>query len=256
MENNNKYTVLIMRDDKKVRHLRLSPFWFKLTLWLLLFLLLCAGGGIGGSYYFWNKGHADAVRLAQIERENSDLCIKLERLQNMETLIGASENAPPPVEDTGPTETAPAVNASHGAVDTGNLPALVDMSDNATLADNATLPEGGDNATLAAGDKPVKLENINLRVNSSKTLRLSMNFVNNSGKPVRGYASLKLLTSSGEVPATVPSDDLDFQITRMKRVTTTFPLPEGVEMNSIESVRITVFVNEIETLTEEVPLER
>ncbi len=276
MDGSNKYTLLLMRDDRQVRHLRLRPFWLKLFIWMLLFLFIFAGGGIWGSYYFWNKGRADAALLAQLERQNADLSIKVERLQNMETLIGASEKAPlDPVLDTGPAETPPGDSTHASGVPAGGLPILVDVGDNSTLADNATstvnatltgnstllgnatAPEDGEVGASTPGDAtPVKLENIYLRANSSKTLRLSMNFVNASGKAVRGYATLKLLTTSGEVPAIVPAEDLDFQITRMKRVTTTFPLPENVSMDSVESVRISVFVNETEVLTEEAALEK
>lgn len=259
MVNSNKYTVLVMRDDTQVRRMRFSPFWLKFFLWFLLILTAVAGAGSWGSYYFWEKGRAQKTRLAQLERQNADLGIKLERLQNMETLIGASESTPlDPVLDTGPTATTPTDDKTLSGVGPGDLPALVDVAGNATETGNATAAEtlDADNATAPGGEAPVKLENINLRANSNKTLRLGVSFVNTTGKPIRGYASLTLLTPSGEVPATVPSDDLDFQMTRMKRATTTFPLPENVNMDDVEAVRINVFVDEAEVMSQDVALER
>ena len=259
MANNNKYTVLVMRDDTQVRRMRFSPFWLKFFLWFLLILATIAAAGSWGSYYFWEKGRAQETRLAQLERQNADLGIKLERLQNMETLIGASESTPlDPVLDTGPTAATPTEDKTLGGMGPGDLPVLVDVSGNATATGNATISEGPAtaNATAPDGEEAVKLENINLRANSNKTLRLGVSFVNTTGKSIRGYASLTLLTPSGEVPATVPSDDLDFQMARMKRATTTFPLPEGVTMGDVEAVRINVFVDEVEIFTQDVPLEK
>ena len=238
--------------------MRFSPFWLKFFLWFLLILAAIAGAGSWGSYYFWEKGHAQETRLAQLERQNADLGIKLERLQNMETLIGASESTPlDPVLDTGPTAATPTDDRTLSGVGPGDLPALVDAG-NATASGNATALEGQApvNATSLEGEEPVKLENINLRANSNKTLRLGVSFVNTTGKSIRGYASLALLTPSGEVAATVPSDDLDFQMTRMKRATTTFPLPEGVTMDDVEAVRINVFVDETEILSQDIPLDK
>lgn len=259
MTNSNKYTVLVMRDDTQVRRMRFSPFWLKFFLWFLLILAAIAGAGSWGSYYFWEKGRAQENRLAQLERQNADLGIKLERLQNMETLIGASESTPlDPVLDTGPTAATPTEDKTSNNVGPGDLPALVDVAGNATATGNATDFAGPapNNATAPDGEDPVKLENINLRANSSKTLRLGVSFVNTTGKSIRGYASLTLLTPSGQVPATVPSDDLDFQMARLKRATTTFPLPEGVTMDDVEAVRITVFVDEAEVLSQDVTLEK
>ena len=263
MGNSNKYTVLIMRDDTQVRRMRFSPLWLKFFFWALFVLLVIAGAGSWGTYYFWQKERVLNADLIQLERHNSDLSIKLERLQNMETLIGASESTPlDPVLDTGPTAATPTDDGAHGEVGLGDLPALVDVAENATETDNidetgnATAAESAisANATAPEGDVPVKLENINLRTNSSKTLRLGISFVNTTGKTLRGYASLSLLTTTGEEPVTVPTEDLDFQMARMKRATTTFPLPEGVELDNVEAVRIKVFVDEAEVLTEEVPL--
>ena len=259
MANSNKYTVLVMRDDTQVRRMRFSPFWLKFFLWFLLILAAVAGAGSWGSYYFWEKGRAQETRLAQLERQNADLGIKLERLQNMETLIGASESTPlDPVLDTGPTATTPTEDRTLSGVGAGDLPVLVDAGGNATATGNATVAEILDsaNATAPDGEDPVKLENINLRANSNKTLRLGVSFVNTTGKSIRGYASLALLTPSGEVSATVPSDDLDFQMKRMKRATTTFPLPEGVTMEDVEAVRINVFVDEAEVLSQDIPLDK
>ena len=262
MTNNSKYTVLVMRDDTQVRRLRFSPFWLKLFLWTLLVLAVVAGAGSWGSYYFWEKGRSQENRLAQLERQNADLGIKLERLQNMETLIDASESTPlDPVLDTGPTAATPAEDRLLGGapgLGLHNMPALVDVAANATNAVNATAENtiAPANATTPDGEAVVKLENIHLRANSSKTLRLSVSFVNTTDKSVRGYASLVLLTASGEVPATVPSDDLDFQMARLKRTTTTFPLPEGVAMADVQAVRINVFVDEVEIFSQDVPLEQ
>ena len=260
MGTDNKYTVLLMRDDTQVRRLRFSPFWLKLFGWMLFFLVVIAGAGSWGTYYFWQKERVLDAHLVQLERNNSDLSIKLERLQNMETLIGASESTPlDPVLDTGPTAATPRDEPAPGAVRLNDLPALVDASANATAAVNATESpaEVLANATTSENPEPVvKLENINLRANSSKTLRLGISFVNTTGKPIRGYAALSLVTPAGVQPLTIPADDLDFQMARMKRATTTFPLPEGVSVDDVEAVRITVFVDEAEILSQEVPLAR
>ena len=255
----NKYTILIMRDDTQVRRMRFSPFWLKLFCWMLFLVVLVAGAGSWGVYYFWQKERAVNTRLVELERHNSDLSIRLERLQNMETLLGASENTPlDPVVDTGPTPATPNDDDAADGVTLNDLPALVDVAGNATLADNATLPESTamGNATAPEGAPPVKLENINLRIHSSKTLRLAVSFVNTTGKSIRGYAALSLETAAGETPVTVPVEDLDFQMARLKRATTTFPLPEGVLMDDVQAVLITVFVDETQVLTEKIPLER
>ena len=255
-----KYTILIMRDDTQARHMRFSPVWIKIFLWFILILVLLAAAGIWGTHYFWDKGRAQESRLVHLERQNAELNIKLERLQNMESLIGASENAIMPVVDSGPADSTPADEVMPGSVDLTALPGLVDAVANST--DTNSTGENPENVEpMADGsgapnpdNSPVRLENINLRVNSPKTLRLSVDFVNVVGRQIRGHATLDLITSSGEVSAVVPTQDLDFVMARMKRGTTTFPLPEGVNMADVEKVRLTVHVNEEVVLIQEVPL--
>ena len=43
MDGSNKYTLLLMRDDRQVRHLRLRPFWLKLFIWMLLLVFVVGG---------------------------------------------------------------------------------------------------------------------------------------------------------------------------------------------------------------------
>ncbi len=78
-----KYSLLFMRDDSRVRRLRLSPVWLRLGAYLLVLQTLAAGFGVWGSVHFWQAAQALDEDRASLERQLAEDRLRLERLENV-----------------------------------------------------------------------------------------------------------------------------------------------------------------------------
>lgn len=223
-----KYSLLFMRDDSRVRRLRLSPFWLRLGAYLLALLPLVAGAGVYGGVHFWREAQDLLGEKAGLERQLAEARLRLERLENVERLLKGGD-----LEDLKGLQ-APTSGAS--------LPS--------SQAAGEGKPADKRDAALPPVDLPALLTKVDLRQVGVDNLKVSLaedqfkvafDLTNLGQTALAGQVGLWLVTNSGQqVKAAAPDPDLAFQIQRLKKAAVTFPLPKGFERKDFYALRLVV----------------
>jgi len=211
-----KYSVLFMRDDRDVTRYRVSPFWLKIFIFIQVFLLLCAVGGI----YMGVRGfkinadlHSDNKGL---EQRLVDAEVRLERLGNMEKILQSYD----------PNELQSLLSAATTEVEQHDQERVeVDLNKIFTRFDS----------------RQVGVENLQAKITKNK---LSLSFeLNNlqASKSMAGQVDFSFVKKDGtSVPAKTNKRDLVFQIQRFKRIQTTFLLPDGLDKKDVFGLRMEI----------------
>lgn len=261
MSDNDKYSLLIMRDStQKVYRFRVSLRRIKIIAFSLAVLLLLTMGGVSFSAYNIKKYVKLSSEISELEASLANANIKLESLQNVKEILQDSEDLAftqnklesPSLLSSNPLTTKaeqnipPALNAT--AVVANVFPKAANATEQTpSLKTNSTATVAGKNATADLTAKTaeanfVKISNLNIKARSPKTVRLAFDLNNaNPGKTITGETSLALVSSKDEVlEIAVPKNDMNFHINNYKRMSTVFPLPEGVGLEEIKSLRVNV----------------
>ncbi|MUM77938.1 hypothetical protein GKC30_09860 [Pseudodesulfovibrio sp. F-1] len=212
---NSKYSVLFMRDDRDVTRYRVSPFWLKMFIFVQIFLLLCATGGI----FMGVRGVKRNVDLRtenkSLEQRLVDAEVRLERLGNMEKILQSYD----------PAELQSLLAAATSELEREKEGEAVDLNRIFTRVDT----------------QMVSVENLQARVASRKmTVSFDLNNLQ-SARAAAGQATLALVKKDGgTLMAKTNASDLGFQIQRFKRIQTTFSLPDGVEQKDVFGLRLEI----------------
>ncbi|WP_285906222.1 hypothetical protein [Pseudodesulfovibrio pelocollis] len=212
---NSKYSVLFMRDDRDVTRYRVSPFWLKMFIFVQVFLLLCAAGGI----FMGVRGVKRNVDLRtenkSLEQRLVDAEVRLERLGNMEKILQSYD----------PAELQSLLAAATSELEREKEGNAVDLNRIFTRVDTQL----------------VSVENLQARVSSRKmTVSFDLNNLQ-SARAAAGQATIALVKKDGGTQmAKTNASDLAFQIQRFKRMQTTFSLPDGVEQKDVFGLRLEI----------------
>ncbi|WP_319764291.1 hypothetical protein [Maridesulfovibrio sp.] len=229
---NTKYNVLFMRDDDSVKRYRLSPFWLRVLLWIVILLAICAGAGAWAGYTFWTENMHLKQDKIELQKNLSDASVQLERLENVNKILDSYDPnelqsllAAVPVEEK-KVESTPAVNL-----------------DKLLFYKNL----------MRAG-----VENVKLRKSGG---RLALSFdLNNlqTASALSGLAKIALIKNDGKsVEIKANHNDMSFHIQRFKVVRTRFSVPSGSELDDLYGVRLMITTNKGELIFSEVyPLSR
>lgn len=216
----NKLNIIIMRDDEKVRRMRLSSGWISAIIWL--FVILTCLATLNGTAAWWlYQKYEQFQELDQAkDRIIADLRVQLERYQNMEKIVGAT----PP--DNKNKEIVPEQSA---ASVTPSAERRVNES---------TSPVREDEKNIS----PARISNISVRPRSGRQIRLSFDLSNaDAGTVLAGHILVAVQTKVNKfIEVFPPKEELAFQIARFKRVATSFNLPDGITMNDVKAVRVEV----------------
>ncbi|MGE4299256.1 MAG: hypothetical protein AB7E47_14660 [Desulfovibrionaceae bacterium] len=222
-----KYSVLLMRDDTRVKRFRFSPLWLKLMLYCFLLLAVAAAGGGYAGFTFWKSNSLLRNELQSLERELRETRLDLERLQNVEKILKSN-----------------------------------DPEELQSLFGSITVHPEGDNASQAAPPPPpsinlaklfkrvdngeARLDNIILKDDGDGTLKLSFDINNtNQNKALSGNVKLVFLTADGQSHAIDAKEaDLSFLIQRYKKIVTSFVIPAGLTQKDIFGLRMTIITSE------------
>lgn len=261
MSDNDKYSLLIMRDStQKVYRFRVSLRRIKIIAFSLAVLLLLTMAGVSFSVYSIKKYVKLTSEISELEASLANANIKLESLQNVKEILQDSEDlaftqnklespsllSTPPFTANAEQKAPPALNAT--AVVANVFPKAADAAQGTPEVKDSPAPVSPDkNATAdltgAATEADfVKISNLNIKARSPKTVRLAFDLNNaNPGKTITGETSLALVSSKDEVlEIAVPKNDMNFHINNYKRMSTVFPLPEGIALGEIKSLRVNV----------------
>lgn len=218
-----KYNLLFMRDDSRVRRLRLSPFWLRLGAYLLALLALTAGLGVWGSVHFWQAARVLDEDKTSLERQLAEVRLRLERLENVEKLLkGGDGDDLKTIQRPVPGET--------------KAPDKADKREPAPALPAVDLP-----ALLAKVDlRQVSVDNLKAAM-AEEQVKVAFDLNNLNQTPLAGQIVLWLVTNSGQqIKVSAPDPDLNFQIQRFKKVTVTFAMPKGFERKDFYALRVVV----------------
>lgn len=214
-----KYSILLMRDDSKVKRFRLSPVWLKLFIYFIVFCVLAAGVGIYGGYTFWRENMVLTQERKAQERSLREMQVELERLQNVEQILESND----------PEE-------------------LQSLFGNISVAQQQ--PEQPEPPTLDLAKifdymdkRQVIVENFSASlVNNGRSLRISFELNNaDSAKPLSGLADVDLVTRTGKTIKIKPDrNDMTFLIQRFKKVVTSIALPAGTALDDLFGLRLNI----------------
>lgn len=261
MMTDDKYSLLLMRDDCRVRRLRVSPLALRLLTISLVLLPLLASFGVWAGFSFWQANRALVNQNQSLDRELKEARVELERLSNLESLLrnsdpeelrallGSAALASPPA--PAPASPSDANGAGDGVVagtgQTASQPFAEATDANGT---DARVPDAASQAVAAAvADSPgearealstgeARVDNVTVRHGSGKRLRISFDLINpDPKKQLTGQAVLSVQTTDGRIlPLKVDPDTIRFQISRFKKMVTSAPLPEGVAPANVQTL--------------------
>lgn len=201
-----KYNVLLMRDDRPVRRMRLGRNWLRVFIYLQIFLLGATAIMGYGAYLLYSENRQLKGRSLQLEQDLEASRMQLERVRNMQRIRQAEVRA----------EKDEAEQPLHVPVDLGEVLARID--------------------TGRAG-----LKNVHL-AKSKNGLDVEMELTNElNNTTLNGIVLIEAVTRSG-VMTDMEADrkDLDFSIQRYKRIKTTAKLPPDMLESELFGVRLSV----------------
>ena len=201
-----KYNVILMRDDRPVRRMRMGRAWLRMFLHLQLLLLALTAAGGYASYTLYTENRQLKSSNYNLGRELNNARMKVERLQNLERMRQAEAG-------TVLTENGELTRPS---VDLVELLSRVDSG--------------------AAGVEDVRL--------SQAPGGLSVDFQLKNLNPdatLNGEVRFSAVARDGRVaPTTANTDELSFSIQRYKRIQTTVALPPDMTEDEVFGVRLVV----------------
>jgi len=211
-----KYSVLFMRDDRDVTRYRVSPFWLKIFMFIQVFLLLCAVGGI----YMGARGFKINANLQSdnkgLEQRLVDAEVRLERLGNMEKILQSYD----------PNELQSLLSAATTEVERQDLQREeVDLNKIFTRVDSRQVGVENLQAKIAKSKLSISFELNNLQASKSMAGQVEFSFVKKDGTTIAAKTN---------------KSDLVFQIQRFKRIQTSFFLPDGLDKKDFFGLRLEI----------------
>lgn len=209
MTKDTNFSVLFMRDDSDVKSFRVSPRRLRLLLWVLgvLGVVVLAGLAVGVRSFVGYRSLLNERR--SMESSLAEAQVALERLGNISKIqnsLGLPKDAgaaKAKAEDKAP---APAAQRAFARVNTG----------------------------------AINVDNFRGQVTASG-LNTSFDLNNRGSAPLSGVIQLLLLRSDGSLTElAAPSQDLTYQITRFKRISTSASIPEGLTRREALGLRVEI----------------
>lgn len=259
MPGDDKYSVLLMRDDSHVRRFRVSPFVLKLALYSVLLLVLATGVSVYAAYTFWSENSVLLDERVGLEKQLLESQVHLERLQNVEKILESNnpeelqsmfglavQNEPaesPGDETVISDERQEHVEPPEEAAGTESVPEAPAPQ---VAATNATPPQPSMNLREVLGSIDTGLatvDNLKMTTTDNSVMRLTFDLVNtDSGQALNGRVKVFFISNDGRMlPVKADASDLSFQIQRFKNMSATFSLPDGLSLDDVFGLKL--FIN-------------
>lgn len=212
MGNDDKLSLIIMRDASQVLRYRIPVIWLKLSACILVVLVLAAVGGSYAGFIYWNH-HSDLVSTNnKLHLQLAEQSIQLERLQNIEEIIANSD----------PQEIGTLFSSVASQRQTA--PQMVNLQDIFVAMD-----------MQMAGVTNLQLQH------AGDELRISFELNNLTDAVLAGSINIYLITREALVlEALGEGNQLGFRIQRFRHVETTLTIPPGVEPEALFAVRVVI----------------
>jgi hypothetical protein len=211
-----KFSILIMRDDSNVRRLRFHPVVFKIVVYFLILLVICAGVGIYGGLYFWKENRGMSSELRKMQRTITAHQMELKRLRNIELLLEEDSNE--------------------------DMTSIV-VASGQQQANQTDEPPINLKKVLGTIDKRILIAN-NVQVRLSKdsmNISFDINKRNQDDREIlKGDVKLHLVTVNGDLHRLDSEKEMFFELRRMKQYRVRVTIPESYSKNDIFGIRITI----------------
>jgi len=240
MASHGKLNLIWFRDQEPAKRLCIRSGWIRAVTYLMVFVTLCAAGGLFAAYEFWRRGQEMQSERREVEKRLSDTLLKLERLQNIEKLLQTSDaNELSQLLAGMGLESTAAKAQGKSAKDVKDSPkdAAKDAKNGSSERER---PAGFDLASVMGKVDlgQVGVENFRAKV-EPKGLSYGFDLSNLMPQALSGNGQLLAVSREGNmVPLQTGKDDLGFNIQRFKQVAALAPIPQGLEPGTIFAVRL------------------
>jgi len=232
-----KLNLIWFRDQEPAKRLCIRGGWIRAVTYFMVFVTLCAAGGLFAAYEFWRRGQEMQNERREVEKRLSDTLLKLERLQNIEKLLQTSDaNELSQLLAGMGLESTAAKSQGKSAKDSPK-DAPKDAAKNSAPAER---PAGFDlTGVMGKVDLgQVGVENFRAKI-EPKGLSYGFDLSNLMPQSLSGNGQLLAVSREGNmVPLQTGKDDLGFNIQRFKQVAALAPVPQGLEPGNIFGVRL------------------
>lgn len=232
-----KLNLIWFRDQEPAKRLCIRTGWIRAVTYFMVFVTLCAAGGLFAAYEFWRRGQEMQNERREVEKRLSDTLLKLERLQNIEKLLQTSDaNELSQLLAGMGLESTAAKSQGKSAKDSPKD----SPKDAAKNSPPAERPAGFDLASVMGKVDlgQVGVENFRAKI-EPKGLSYGFDLSNLMPQSLSGNGQLLAVSRDGNmVPLQTGKDDLGFNIQRFKQVAALAPVPQGLEPGTIFGVRL------------------
>jgi len=241
MSSSGKINLIWFRDEESAKRMRVRPGWIRVFTYFLVFVVLCAAGGVLAAFEFWRRSQDMLTEKREVEKRLTETLLKLERLQNIEKLLQSSD-----VSEMGQllgglgieTQAGKAQQAPPGKPGAKDQPAPKDQPKNGPP--ERERPPGFDLADVMGKVDlgQVGVENFRAKVDA-KGVHYGFDLSNLMPQALSGNGQLLGVVRDGSVfPVQTGKDDLGFAIQRFKQVSSQAPLPPGVDPGNLYGFRL------------------
>lgn len=232
-----KLNLIWFRDQEPAKRLCIRSGWIRAVTYFMVFVTLCAAGGLFAAYEFWRRGQEMQNERREVEKRLSDTLLKLERLQNIEKLLQTSDSNELSQLLAGMGLESTAAKTQGKSAKDSPKDAPKDAAKNSTPAER---PAGFDLAGVMGKVDlgQVGVENFRAKV-EAKGLSYAFDLSNLMPQALSGNGQLLAVSRDGNMaPLQTGKDDLGFNIQRFKQVAALAPVPQGLEPGNIFGVRL------------------
>lgn len=246
-----KYSLLLMRDDGRVKRIRLTRTSLRLVIVAAILLPLLTAGSLWLGFTSWRHHATLVAENLTLGQELKAARVAVERLGNLEkilqkqdpeqlqTLLGnisirqQAENRPAPPSAIAP-QPSPADNLE------ATIPADAGADNGPDIAEAEAAPNIAAVSTGAA-----KIDNVSARLLPDGKVRVTLDLTNADPKhQLLGTVNLALLAPDNtSVSLAPPQDSVDFRISKFKKVVATAPLPETLRADQVRTLVVEVIAD-------------
>ena len=244
-------SILIMRDDAKVKRLRTRPVYIRMFIYFILLLILAAAGGGFAGYYFFEQTEVLRVEKSELETQLNETAKKLNRLENIEQLLQSSDpNGLKAILGSIGYEAPkdPAALGKKTQVQTAAQPAPPAQPAPSQASSDKDAPRESERPAIDLGEilakvdlQQIGVENVKLKLDKGAAqVRFDLNNLLPQ-QALAGSAQLFVVTRAGQLMSLEASkEELTFQIQRFKQVTANAQVAPTLERKDLFGLKLVI----------------
>jgi len=214
-----KYNILLLRDGGAFTSFRISHQLARVVMLSAVILPLLGLVGLWFGWQAWSDRQDWEQEERVLQQEMASLRAQIERLAHVDRLIQLSESGQMPEAGRNPaSDQAPGTAA--------NSQGAAQPLSTSEASRPATPEENFDPDKLAVNVGRVRVDGVAASLSKDRRLRVRMDLYNDSDRQIAGALTFFLLTAD-EKRVPLPFSDSVFRISRLKRFTPIFVVPDS-----------------------------